>query len=54
MKEVKLTKEIFKNSKKTIKIKCDALWSEIVRSKGYCKVCGRTGLLIYRIEFGYL
>lgn len=31
-----------KKSIKTIKAKCDKLWSEIIRSKGYCEICGTT------------
>ena len=29
--------------RKTLKNKCDKLWSEIIRSKGKCEVCGKTG-----------
>lgn len=28
-------------SKTNLKKKCDTLWSEIIRSKGYCEMCGR-------------
>ena len=31
-----------KPSKKTLKNKADKLWSEIIRSKGKCEVCGIT------------
>lgn len=27
-------------TKKSLKAKCDKLWSEIIRSKGFCEVCG--------------
>ncbi len=29
-------------SKKHLKAKCDILWASIIRSKGYCEVCGRS------------
>jgi len=29
-----------KPSRKTLKNKCDKLWSKIIRSKGKCEVCG--------------
>lgn len=34
-----------KKSIKTIKAKLDKLWSEIIRSKGYCEICGTTANL---------
>lgn len=30
-----------KKSKKQLKRKCDKLWSEIIKQKGCCEVCGR-------------
>jgi len=30
-----------KPKKSTLKTKCDKLWSEIIRSKGKCEVCGK-------------
>lgn len=34
-----------KPSKKTLRNKLDSLWSKIIRSKGYCTRCGKTGRL---------
>ena len=34
-----------KPRKKTLKAKCDKLWSEIVRSRGRCERCGGTSNL---------
>ena len=31
-----------KVSKTTVKNRCDRLWSELIRSQGYCDVCGTT------------
>lgn len=30
-----------KISRKKLKKKCDKIWSEIIRSKKYCEICGR-------------
>lgn len=32
-------------SSKSLKKKCDILWSKIIRSKGYCERCGKTSFL---------
>jgi len=32
-------------SKKNLKKKCDTLWAKIIRSKGYCEWCGKSGRL---------
>jgi hypothetical protein len=34
-----------KNKRGTLKRKCDAIWSQIIRSKGYCEKCGGTHYL---------
>ena len=31
-----------KRTKKSVKASCDKLWSQIIRSKGACEVCGTT------------
>ena len=35
-------KGMMKKTKKTWKRQLDKLWSEIIRSKGYCEICGTT------------
>ena len=35
-----------KQTKKSLKKKCDVLYSLIIRSKGYCEVCGKSNLIL--------